>query len=140
MSVMRFVGTVLAAYVAYSVLYVGTMIGIFAELYTANMDLMRPQDDPMAMYAYIGHFVQTIAVVLLFNKAVGSDDMKAGATFGALMGLYLAATDMTFYFSMKMSTAPLMTSVVLHIAIGAVIGVLLAKLYGIGRGTENAEA
>ncbi len=139
MSIMRLVGTIVAAYIAYSVLYIGTMMGVFAELYTANLDMMRPQDDPLVMYAYAGHLVQTIVVVLLFNKAVGSDDMKAGATFGALMGLYLAATDMTFYFGMKMSTTPLMTSIILHILIGAIIGVLLAKLHGIGRGAEATE-
>lgn len=137
MSILRFVGTVAAAYVAYSILYIGTMMVMFADLYSANAELMRAQDDPLVMYTYVGHLVQTIVVVLLFDKAVGSDDVKAGAIFGGLMGLYLAATDATFYFGLKMSTAPLMTSIILHVLIGVIIGVLLAKTHGVGRGGEG---
>lgn len=138
MSIGRFVGTVVAAYLAYSLLYVGTMMGLFADLFSANAAMMRPETDPLIPYMYLAHLVQTIAVVLLFNKAVGSDDLKAGAMFGLLVGLYLAATDATFYFGIQMSTAPLLMSVILHLAIGAIVGVLLAKLHGIGRGTEAA--
>lgn len=138
MSIGRFVGTVVAAYLAYSILYVGTMLVLFADLFSANAAMMRPETDPLMPYTYLAHLVQTIAVVLLFNKAVNSDDVKAGAVFGLLMGLYLAATDATFYFGMQMSTAPLMVSVVLHLVIGAIVGVLLAKLHGVGRGSDAA--
>jgi len=134
MSIVRFVGTVVAAYLAYSILYVVTMMVLFADVFTANAALMRPETDPLMPYMYLGHLVQTIVVVLLFNKAVGSDDIKAGATFGMLMGLYLAATDATMYFGLQMSIEPLTMSVILHLAIGAIVGVLLAKLYGMGRG------
>lgn len=71
-------------------------------------------------------------VVALFNMAVGSDDIKRGATFGLFMGGYLAATDMTFYFGIKLSTAPLAVSTVMHLVVGVIVGVLLAKLNGIG--------
>lgn len=138
MSIGRLVGTVLAAYAAYSILYISTMMFIFSDLFMTNADLMRPPEDPLMMYAYAAHLVQTIVVVLLFDKAVGSDDTKAGLVFGGLMGLYLAATDATFYFGMKMSTEPLMMSIVLHVFIGMVVGVLLAKLHGMGRGDAAA--
>lgn len=138
MSIGKYILCVIVAYIAYAVFYVGLTMFVFADLFMANADLMRPQDDPMAMYAFAGHFLQTCMVVALFNMAVGSSDVKRGAIFGLLMGGYLLATDMTFYFGMKMSTAPLGVSAVIHLAVGAVVGVLLAKLYGMGGNKEVA--
>lgn len=138
MSIGKYILSVLIAYIAYAALYIVSMTVVFADLFMTNADLMRPQDDPTAMYAYIGHLLQTCVVVALFNMAVGSSDMKKGAMFGVLMGGYLAATDITFYFGMKMSTAPLAMSIVIHLVVGAIIGVLLAKLYGMGSSEEAA--
>lgn len=132
MSVRKFILNVVVAYIAYAVLYVVLTMFVFGDLFMANAELMRAPDDPMAMYAYGGHLLQTVMVVALFNMAVGSNDVAKGAKFGLLVGGYLAATDMTFYFGMKMSTAPLAVSVIIHLVVGAIIGVLLAKLYGIG--------
>lgn len=132
MSVGKFILGVVVAYIAYAVLYVVLTMFVFGDLFMANAELMRAPDDPMAMYAYGGHLLQTVMVVALFNMAVGSNDVAKGAKFGLLVGGYLAATDMTFYFGMKMSTAPLAVSVIIHLVVGAIIGVLLAKLYGTG--------
>ena len=132
MSIGKYILSVIVAYIAYAVLYVLLTMFVFGDLFMANADLMRPQDDPMAMYAYAGHLLQTCVVVALFNMAVGSADVMKGAKFGLLIGGYLAATDMTFYFDMKMSTAPLGVSIAIHLVVGALIGMLLAKLYGMG--------
>ena len=135
MSVGKFIVSVIVAYIAYAALYILLTMVVFGDLFMANADLMRSPDDPMAMYAYAGHLLQTIMVVALFNMAVGSSDAVKGAKFGLLIGGYLAATDMSFYFGLKMSTAPLAVSIAIHLAVGALIGALLAKLYGMGSKT-----
>lgn len=132
MSIGKFILSVVVAYIAYAILYVVLTMFVFGDLFMTNAELMRAPDDPMAMYAYAGHLLQTVMVVALFNMAVSSSDVAKGAKFGLLIGGYLAATDMTFYFGMKMSTAPLAVSIAIHLVVGALIGVLLAKLYGMG--------
>lgn len=138
MSIGKYLLHVVIAYVIYAVLYVLLTMVVFTDLFMSNADLMRPPEDPVAMYAYIGHFLQTCAVVALFNMAVGSDDVGRGVRFGLLMGGYLAATDMATYFGLKMSTAPLAVSIIIHLVVGAIIGFTLAKLNGIGKEPEAA--
>lgn len=140
MNIGKFVLNVVVAYILYAALYIVTMMVIFGDVYAANAGLMRAEDDPMMPYAYVGHLLQTIIVVILFNKAVGSGDIKAGATFGALIGGYLAATDIATYASMTFSMAPLGHSIVLHILIGAIVGSVLAFMWGKGWGSGANEA
>lgn len=140
MSIGKYLLHVVIAYVIYAVLYILLTMVVFGDLFMANADLMRPPEDPMAMYAYIGHFLQTCVVVALFNMAVGSDDVGKGVRFGLLMGGYLAATDMAMYFGLKFSTAPLAISIVIHLVVGAIIGFTLAKLNGMGKSADEAAA
>ena len=129
MSIGRFILSVVVAFVIYSVFYMGLMAFVFADVYMANASLFRPEAEGMAMYGMLGHLVQTIIIVALFNMAVASDCLKTGARFGLLMGGYLAATDLTTYMGLKMSLAPLPYSIVIHLFVGAVVGMVLAKLY-----------
>lgn len=140
MSIGKYLLHVLVAYVIYAVLYILLMTVVFGDLFMANADLMRAENDPMAMYAYIGHFLQTCVVVALFNMAVGGSDVGKGVRFGLLMGGYLAATDMAMYFGLKMSTAPLAMSIAIHLLVGAIIGFTLAKLNGLGGKSDEAAA
>ena len=140
MSIGKYLLHVVIAYVIYAVLYILFTMVIFGDLFMANADLIRSPDDPLAMYAYIGHLAQTFVVVALFNMAVGGSDTGRGVRFGLLMGGYLAATDMATYFGLKMSTAPLAVSIVIHLVVGAVIGFTLAKLNGMGAKADEAEA
>ncbi|TNE62239.1 MAG: hypothetical protein EP335_13150 [Alphaproteobacteria bacterium] len=129
MNVGRFTLCVIAAYIVYAALYIGIMMGVFGELFMANADMMRPPEDSLMAWGYLAHLVQTIAVVWLFDKAVGSNDMKAGAIFGFWVGLYLAATDSTFYTGVKMSTDPWLVAMITHLFVGVVVGIVLSFLY-----------
>lgn len=138
MSIGKYILHVVIAYVIYAILYILLTMVVFGDLFMANADMMRPPEDPVAMYAYAGHLLQTCIVVALFNMAVGGSDVIKGVRFGLLMGGYLAATDMAFYFGMKLSTAPLLVSIVIHLVVGAIIGFTLAKLNGVGAAKEEA--
>lgn len=140
MSIGKYILHVVIAYVIYAVLYILFTMVIFGDLFMANAELIRSPEDPLAMYAYIGHLAQTCVVVALFNMAVGSSDTGRGVRFGLLMGGYLAATDMATYFGLNMSTAPLAVSIVIHLVVGAIIGFTLAKLNGMGAKADEAEA
>ena len=136
MSIGKFVLNVVVVFVAYGVLYtVGTMA--FAEQFAAQANVVNPES--MGILAY--HMVQTVVVVWLFNKAVGSGDMKAGAMFGAMIGLYLMASDSIWYEGLI--DFPQDARVILsamHIAVGAIVGVLLAFMQGKGWGSAATEA
>ena len=140
MSIGKYILHVVIAYVIYAVLYILLTMVVFGDLFMANADMMRSPEDPVAMYAYAGHFLQTCMVVALFNMAVGGSDVGRGVRFGLLMGGYLAATDMAFYFGMKLSTAPLLVSIAIHLVVGAIIGFTLAKLNGMGAAKQEAAA
>ncbi len=139
MSIVRFISTFIAAYILYAVLYILIMAVALADVYAVNADLLRPQTDPTVMYAYVGHVLQTISVVWLFDKVVGSSDIKAGAVFGFFIGLYLAGTDISYFYGFNMDTGPVAYSVVIHLVVGMVIGAFLSVLYGMGRGKEGGE-
>jgi len=138
MSIGKFVLNVVVAYFAYGVLYTaGTMV--FAGQFGAMAPALKPEDTIlMSEMAY--HLVQTIVVVWLFNKAVGSGDMKAGALFGAMIGLYLLASDAIWYVSLaEFPQDARMVQGALHLGIGALVGVVLAFMQGKGWGSA-AEA
>ncbi len=129
MSIMRFILCVIVAYVIYSILYVSTMVVALGDLFSANVALTRDPSELLASMAYVAHLAQTIVVVALYNMFVASNDLKRGVTFGLLIGAYLAATDSTFYFSLKLSMDPWLASMIIHLFVGAVVGAVLSKLY-----------
>jgi len=135
MSIGKFVLNVVVAFIAYGVLYTaGTMA--FAGQFAAMQEVTNPES--MGVLAY--HLVQTIVVVWLFNKAVGSGDMKAGAMFGAMIGLYLLASDAIWFESLKDFPGDARVVLgVMHLVVGAIVGVLLAFMQGKGWGSA-AEA
>lgn len=140
MSIVRFSTTTVAAFVLYGVLYnVGITVlfpGVFESMAGATVD---PGDNMLPTMSY--HLVQTVAVVWLFDKAVGSSDLKAGALFGFMMGVYLMATDSIWFTNLKdfPQDGHIVLSV-MHLVVGAIIGMVLAKAYGFGRGGEAKEA
>jgi hypothetical protein len=129
MSIARIILCVVVAYIVYSIMYIGTMVIALGDLFAANAEFMRDPADPLMPMTYVAHLVQTIVVVLLFNLFVASNDVKRGAVFGLLVGAYLAATDSTFYFGLKLSTEPWLASMIIHLFVGALVGGILAKLY-----------
>ncbi len=139
MSIGRFILSVVVAFILYAALYIGLMGFLFADIYTANAHFMRSPEEGLAGLEMLGHLVQTIIVVALFNMAVASNDVKAGARFGLLIGGYLAATDLSMYTGLTLNLSPLPYSVVIHLFVGAVIGMVLAKLYR-PRGLGTVEA
>jgi len=140
MNIGKFVLNIVLAFIVYGVLYtVGGMV--FAEAMMPGMAAMNPPEDIMVpTMAY--HLVQTIVVVWLFDKAVGSGDIKAGAMFGFMIGLYLMATDSVWFVSLK--DFPQDARVVLgvmNVVIGVIVGAFLAFMHSKGMGSSGgAEA
>lgn len=140
MNVGKFILNVVIAFFLYFVLYMGLMVGLLGDVFAANADLMRPEDDPLMIYMMLAHLLQTIVVVAFFNFSVGSGDMGRGVRFGLLTGAYLAATDMTVYYSLKLDTSPFLYSVAIHLGVGVIVGAVLAFLWGKGWGSGPADA
>lgn len=135
MSIGKFILNVVVAYLVYGALYTtGTVV--FADQFDAMMVALKPADTIlMPEMAY--HLVQTIVVVWLFDKAVGSGDMKAGALFGAMIGLYLLASDAIWYVSLlDFPQDARMVQGFLHLVVGAIVGVVLAFMQGKGWGSS----
>ncbi len=135
MSIGKFVLNVVVAFVAYGVLYtLGTMA--FAAQFSAMTAVTNPEG--MGILTY--HLVQTVVVVWLFNKAVGSGDLKAGVMFGGMIGLYLLASDSIWFESLKDFPGDARMALgIMHLVIGAIVGALLAFMQGKGWGSA-AEA
>ena len=138
MSLVRFIALTLAAFIAYAVLYI-IGVEIFADQYSSIMEHMVPEDQ-IAMASLSYHLVQTIIFVWLFDKAVGSSNLKDGAVFGAMIGLYLMASDSLWFISIKgFPQDAQMVQALMNVVIGALVGVFLANLYGVRRGEVSAD-
>jgi hypothetical protein len=139
MNIGKFVLNIVLAFIVYGVLYtVGGMM--FMGAMEPGMAAMNPPEEIM-MPTMAYHLVQTIVVVWLFDKAVGSGDLKAGAMFGFMVGLYLMATDSVWFTSVK--DFPQDARVVMsgmNIVIGAIVGVFLAFMQGKGMGSSGGAA
>ena len=138
MSLVRFAGTTVAAFLAYGILYtIGEML-IAGDMASMAAHTVPPEQTLVATLAY--HLVQTIVFVWLFDKAVGSTDIKDGAVFGAMIGLYLMASDSVWFTNLKdFPQDARMALSVMNIVFGAVVGIVVAKLHGIGRGEAADE-
>ncbi|NVJ96980.1 MAG: hypothetical protein HWE25_02445 [Alphaproteobacteria bacterium] len=131
MNVGKFILNVVIAFIVYGALYMGG-VSVFEAQFAAGQEMMNPEAETPAL-AY--HFVQTVVVVWLFGKAVGSADLKAGAIYGFMMGLYLMATQATWIISIKgFPQDGRFVSGVMDLAVGVIVGVLLAFLWGKGLG------
>ncbi|WP_262691916.1 hypothetical protein [Kordiimonas aestuarii] len=129
MSIGRFVLSVSVLFIIYLALYVMSMGVIFADIFTANADIIRSPGDRLMPFQMLGHLLQTSVVVLLFNLFVASSSIKVGARFGLLIGCFLAATHLSVYTGLDVDISPLPYAIVIHLFIGAVVGMVLAKLY-----------
>lgn len=139
MNIGKFILNVVVAFIAYGILYQGGM-SMMADTFASAMERMRPEEEIMVpTLAY--HFVQTVVVVWLFGKAVGSGDLKDGAVFGFMVGLYLMATQATWFIALKdFPQDARMIAGIMDLVFGAVIGVLLAFMWGKGLGFAAEEA
>ena len=139
MNIGKFVLNVVVAFVVYGILYavVGPMI--FAEGSASMAAFLRPEaETQVATLSY--HAVQTVVVVWLFVKAVGSGDLKAGAMFGLMIGLYLMATDSVWFASVNgIPTDARAPYAVLNLVNNVLVGVLLAFMQGKGWGASEGE-
>ncbi|MFC4348968.1 hypothetical protein ACFO5Q_14030 [Kordiimonas lipolytica] len=139
MNVGKFILNIVVAFIAFGILYtVGPMM--FADAFEASMMALKPQEETVVpIMGY--HLVQTIAFVWLFGKAVGSADLKAGAMFGFMVGLYLLATDNIWYTMLK--DFPQETRLpldIMHLVFGAIVGALMSFMWGKGMGFGAGEA
>lgn len=142
MNVGKFILNIVVAFIAYGVLY-SAGDAMFADAFASAMAMMNPPEATMVpVLGY--HLVQTVVVVWLFGKAVGSGDMKAGGMFGFMIGLYLVATDNNWFTIIKDFPQDARLPLdVMHLVIGVLVGILLAFMWGRGWGfgaDEGAEA
>jgi len=136
MNIGKFILNVVVAFVVFGLLYTGGM-AMMADSFESATALMRPDEEIMvSTLAY--HFVQTIVIVWLFNKAVGSGDLKAGLIFGAMVGLYLMATNATWFIALKDFPQDSRAVLgVMNIVFGGIVGALLAFMQGKGWGSTD---
>lgn len=139
MNIGKFVLNVVIAFIAYGALYQGGTMMIPDQM-AATQAAMNPQEETMmTILAY--HLAQTVAVVWLFGKAVGSGDLKAGAIFGLVIGFYLMATQAIWFTAVKdLPQDPRMVLAIMDLVVGALVGTLLAFLHGKGLGFAAADA
>lgn len=139
MNVGKFILNIVVAFIAYGILY-SAGEAIFADKFATGMAMMNPQDTilvPVLGY----HLVQTVVVVWLFGKAVGSGDLKAGAMFGFMIGLYLLASDNNWFTMLKDFPQDARLPLdMLHLVNGAIVGALLSFMWGKGMGFGAADA
>ncbi len=139
MNVGKFILNVVVAFIAFGILYtVGPMM--FADAFETAMTALKPEEESLVpVMGY--HFVQTVAFVWLFGKAVGSADLKSGAMFGFMVGLYLLATDNIWYSMLKdFPQGTRLPLDVMHLLFGAIVGALMSFMWGKGMGFAAAEA
>lgn len=140
MNIGKFVLNVVIAYFAYFVLYTIGAMYLFKDAYATMATMMYPQEQNMVQTMGY-HLVQTIVVVWMFGKAVGSGDMKAGAMFGVMFGLYLMASDAIWFVNLlAFPSDARLPQTILHIVIGALIGMLLAFMESKGWGASSSPA
>lgn len=137
MNVGKFILNVVVAFIVYGVLYSVEPMFLMPEAWTEAAAAMKPVEEiVMPTMAY--HLVQTIVVVWLFTKAVGTDDMTAGIIFGLMIGLYLLATDSLWYTSLpNFPQATRMPLMAMHLVNGAAVGAVLAFMAGRGWGARK---
>ncbi len=140
MNMGKFVLNVVAVFILYGLLYgaVGEMVfgGAFDAMMA--MDFFMPEEETsVSMLSY--HLVQTVIFVWLFNKAVGSGDLKAGAMFGLMMGFYIMASDSVWMAGIKDFPSEARIALnILNIVIGVIVGSFLAFMQGKGWGSAAA--
>lgn len=125
----RYILTVVAAFVAYGVIYsVGLMVMPGGE---AMAELARAEDDPAMVWTMTGHFVETLVLVFIFHMFVKTKDLKTGGIYGLAFGLYFAATTWSMTGSVAALPADnLMTYLPLHLLAGLIgAGIVPTLLY-----------
>ncbi len=126
---LRYVLTVVAAFVAYGLIYTGA----FAVMDVGDLmaEYGRSDDDPLAAYAMIGHLLETLVLVFIYFRWVRSNAVGTGALYGTLIGLYYAATQLSTMGGFKGFTPDLVFGFLpLHVIAGLIAGGLVpAVLY-----------
>jgi hypothetical protein len=136
MNVGKFILNIVVAFILYGVLYTVEPMFLMPEAFKAAEAAMKPMEEiAMATMAY--HLVQTVVVVWLFTKAVGTGDVMAGVIFGLMIGLYLVATDSVWYTMLAdFPQATRMPVMIMHLVNGAIVGAALAFMAGKGWGAR----
>lgn len=127
---MRLIIAIIAAYVTYGVLYIGSMLLLFPEMQTVVETMGRSPEDPLTMWTHIGHVIETAVVVAIYFLYVKSNEVRDGAVYGALFGLYFAATQLSTMGSFVVWPVNMTFQFIpVHVAVGIVVGMVLAALY-----------
>lgn len=127
MNWVRFVLACLAVFMGYFTVYMGggALLGIneILEVY------QRAEDDPLMIYALIGHVVMTLVIVGVFFGFVKTKSLKVGAFYGAMIGLYFAAAQLSIMGSMRFFPADLVfTLLPLHVLAGIIAAGIIPTL------------
>ncbi len=131
MSIGRILILGIAAYITYAILYTVAAMVLYPSEIAAFVEQLSVLGQGNPVLTPIGHLLQTIAIVVLFYMFVANDDLKTGARFGSLAGLYLAGTNMVIAVGTVMPTGLLAKMMITDIVIGTLVGIVLAKIYGL---------
>ena len=129
MTIGRFIVSVVAAYAVFAVFETAGYLFLYQAEADALMERLRADGGNREIYAHVGHLIQTAVIVWLFDKAVGSNDMKRGLVFGGMIGLYLIGAEAVNASWMGVSDSMLAKMSLTHLITAVVIGMVLAALH-----------
>ncbi|GHF17120.1 hypothetical protein GCM10017044_09360 [Kordiimonas sediminis] len=130
MSIGRFIGAVVLSYVLFAILYMIGGMFVYADAMATNAALMRSMDDPFIAFSHIGHLFQTMVLVWIFFSGFDTADVKKGAFFGLMVGVFMAGSNMVWMAGLNLNTAPLVPMIINDLVAFSAVGAVLAKVFG----------
>lgn len=139
MNVGKFILNIVVAYILFAVLYTVAEMYIIADQMEAMKALMKPEEETMVVYLY--YLVETIVFVWLFNKVVGSDNMKDAAVYGAMIGFYVSAAGAVMFATVNgMPEGMILPTFIMNVINSALVAMGLAFMWGKGWGSGASAA
>ena len=125
----RLLITIVATFMAYGLVYESLMAII--GLGDLRTEYMRPPEDPLTMWMWTGHIIETIVIVIIFHVFVKTKDLKLGSFYGLMFGLYFAATQISTLGAVTSMPAEIVFDFVpLHLLAGLIAaGIVPTLLY-----------
>jgi len=128
MTPVRMILQFIAAYLIFGAAY-GLVMGVLmADAYAAMVPMFRP-GGVMAAVEHGGYVLQTLALIIIFNRFVASNSWKDGALYGALIGMIYAGVAIVMYAYYPMPDTIMMVEVVSSILITMLAGIAVALIY-----------
>ena len=125
---------IVLVYLIYAILMGGSEALLLADQMEATMAMARPE--PMMGLIYGAYLLGTIAFVVLYGKLIGHNCPKAGAFYGAMVGLIYVEMGMVNYGFLPMPTKVFVVNSVFILLASVISGAVIAKMQP---ATESAD-